>query len=109
MGEEMPLPELQVPPVQARSYRVAPVVVLLFACVIVLVSAAVCVAAVLVPAPPAALPPVVAICVGCPIFAAWDAPAALALLRADRAGGRALATLRRSLAQLPETEHPLGL
>jgi hypothetical protein len=42
------------------------------------------------------------------MFAVWEVPGAIASLRADREGGKALATLRRSLAQLPETEHPLG-
>jgi len=42
------------------------------------------------------------------MFAVWEVPGAIALLQAEREGGEALATLRRSLAQLPETEHPLG-
>lgn len=91
-----------------RPGDVAPSLVLLAAGLAVLASIAVCVAAVLVPAPAAALPPVVAICIGAPIFGTWEAPRAVALLRADRASGRAVARLRRSLAQLPETEHPLG-
>jgi hypothetical protein len=87
-------------------------IALVAAVVTALTSAAVCVAAVLVPAPAAALPLVVAVCVGCPMFASWELPAALASLRAERAqrtGARALAKLREGLAQLPEVEHPLGL
>jgi hypothetical protein len=41
------------------------------------------------------------------MFAGWEVPNALATLRSDRAG-KALRKLRRSLAELPETEHPLG-
>lgn len=73
-----------------------------------LVAAGVCVGAVLAPAPAAALPLVVALCVGGPMFACWDVPPALDLLRADRAGRDALMSLRQSLEQLPEVEHPLG-
>jgi hypothetical protein len=75
----------------------------------VLVSVGVCVASVLAPAPAGALPLVVVICVGCPLFAAWEAPAALAALRANRARGDALIRMRETLDRLPETEHPLGL
>lgn len=89
--------------------RTQPGLVLLAAAVTALISAGVCAAAILAPAPAAAVPLVVLICIGCPLFAAWEVPVALALLRADRAGGKALAMLRRTLDQLPETEHPLGL
>lgn len=92
----------------SRRYQL----VLIAALVTALSSAAVCVAAVLAPAPAAALPLVVAICVGCPIFAGWEVPIAVASLRAERADrsrGKALSALRRTLEQLPETEHPLGL
>jgi len=74
-----------------------------------LISAAVCVGAILAPAPAVAIPLIVAICVGCPMFAGWEVPNALAALRASRGAGKALARLRRTLAELPETEHPLGL
>ena len=77
-----------------------------------LISVAICVAAVLAPAPAVVLPLIVTICVGCPVFAAWRAPLAVATLRADRVRrgrDRALEQLRRGLDQLPETEHPLGL
>jgi hypothetical protein len=81
--------------------------IVLAALVTSLISAAVCVGAILTPAPAAAIPLVVAICVGGPMFSCWEVPNALAALRANRAS-RALAKLRRSLDQLPETEHPLG-
>jgi|SRR5947209_3504981 len=89
--------------------RSQPRLVLLAALVSALISAAVCAAAILAPAPAAVVPLIVLLCVGCPIFAGWEAPVALAAVRAERAGRRALAALRRSLDQLPETEHPLGL
>lgn len=85
-----------------------PRLVVLAALVTSLISAAVCVGAILAPAPAAAIPLVVAICIGCPMFAGWEVPNAVAALRAKRAG-RAMARLRRSLDELPETEHPLGL
>jgi hypothetical protein len=78
----------------------------------VLVSIGMCAGAVLAPAPPMAVPLVVAICVGSPMFAGWEAPRALSSLRAERierAHRRALAALTKNLEQLPETEHPLGL
>lgn len=74
-----------------------------------LVAVSVCVAAVLAPAPAAAVPLVVTLCVGGPMFAAWDVPVAVASLRTERAGRHAVAILRRSLEELPEVEHPLGL
>lgn len=70
-----------------------------------LISAALCIAAIVVPAP-AALSPLVALaCVGGPIFAGWQAPAALA----GRRGRKSIAEFQRILMELPETEHPLGL
>jgi len=84
-----------------------PRLVLLAALLTALISAGVCVGAILAPAPAVAIPLVVAICVGCPMFAGWEVPNALAALRATRAR-KALARLRRSLDRLPETEHPLG-
>lgn len=74
------------------------------------VCSAVCVAAVLAPAPAAVVPLLALVCVGCPMLAAWELPSAIATLRARRASSDAyaLATLRRSLDSLPETEHPLG-
>ncbi|MBV8953222.1 MAG: hypothetical protein JO262_19910 [Solirubrobacterales bacterium] len=89
--------------------RVRASLVLVVAFLTALLSAAMCAAAILAPAPAPAVPLVVAVCIGCPLFAGWEVPVAVASLRADRAGGRALARLRRTLEQLPETEHPLGL
>jgi hypothetical protein len=71
-------------------------------------SAGLSAAAIVAPAPTAVVPLVVVISVGCPIFAVWEVPGAIASMRAEREGDKALAMLRRSLAQLPETEHPLG-
>jgi len=82
--------------------------VLIVAGLTALISMTVCAVAILVPAPPMAVPLIVTICVGCPLFAAWEAPMALAVLRADRLGRTALSSLRRGLEQLPEVEHPLG-
>jgi hypothetical protein len=91
-----------------------------FAALTALVCAALLTAAALASAPPAVLPFLVVICIGCPMAAACELPAAITGLRATRRGaGRrarrasrvdvhALAALRRELAQLPETRHPLG-
>jgi hypothetical protein len=67
-----------------------------------------CIAAILAHAPVAATPVVAALCVGGPMFAVLEVPGALAELRMN-SGERALARLRRRLAELPEIEHPLGL
>ena len=75
----------------------------------VLISVAVCVAAIAVPAPAAVAPLVAMFCVGGPIFAGWQAPEAVARMRAERFGRHALAELQRRLVELPETEHPVGL
>ena len=85
-----------------------PVLVLLVAAITVAISLATCIAAMLVPAPAAAVPLVSLVCVGCPLFASWEVPVAIASLRGARADS-ALASLRESLDQLPEVEHPLGL
>jgi hypothetical protein len=70
-----------------------------------LACAALIVVAVLMP-PPAAIVPVLAlVCIGCPMAAAYELPAALTALRSHRLAG---AALRRGLAELPETPHPLG-
>jgi hypothetical protein len=68
-------------------------------------------AAALVPAPPAVLPFVVLVCIGCPIAASWDLRPSLAILRTSgltrrRSNARLLAEMRAYLAQLPETPHP---
>ena len=88
----------------------------LLTCAFVVVTAVMCAglmtAAVLVPAPPAALPLIVATCIGCPMLAALQLPALVAALRAGRTSGwttdaRLLDDMRRYLRQLPETPHPL--
>jgi hypothetical protein len=84
-----------------------PALTLAVALVTALISAAVCTGAILAPAPAVAIPLVVAICIGCPLFAGWEVPSALIALRVKRAG-KSLVKLRRSLDELPETEHPLG-
>jgi hypothetical protein len=98
----------QAPPTRRRALAL---------CVFVALTAVMCAgllsAAALVPAPPAILPFLVVICIGCPMVAACELPGALARLRRP---GRvraldsvAVDTLRRQLDSLPETEHPLGL
>jgi len=84
-----------------------PGLVLIIALLSTLISAAICTGAILGRPPAGAIPFIVAVCVGGPIFSGWNVPAATAALRVDRAG-MALARLRRALAELPETEHPLG-
>jgi hypothetical protein len=85
-----------------------PRLVLIVALVTALSSMAVCAAAILVPAPAAVVPLVVTVCVGAPLFAGWEAPGALAWVRAERSHRCALTKLRRALDQLPEVEHPFG-
>jgi hypothetical protein len=76
-------------------------------------------AAILVPAPVAALPLIAIACVGLPMLAAWQLASVHVALGGLRAALRraprhrpldesAVHELRRSLARLPETEHPLG-
>jgi hypothetical protein len=75
------------------------------------------VAAALVPAPPAALPFLIGVCIMCPLLSAWELPLAVAVLRFGRTAldprtgpldRSALGDLRRRLDDLPEIEHPLG-
>ena len=61
-------------------------------------------AAALVPAPPAVLALVVLVGVGMPMVVAYQLPPAVASLRAHR---RLASAVRRDLARLPETAHPL--
>ena len=75
----------------------------LFAAVTTLVSAALLIAAVLVPAPIAVLPFVIAACLGCPMAATYELARAVAAVREPHL------ELRRELDRLPETPHPLGL
>src|SRR4051794_12669762 len=73
-------------------------------------------AAILVPAPLAVLPLIALACVGLPMLAAWQLAHVQAALGGLRPALRrrhppldesALHDLRRSLARLPETAHPL--
>jgi hypothetical protein len=83
-----------------------------FVALTALMCAALLSAAALVPAPPAVLPFLVVVCIGCPMVAACELPRALAGLRAARPSTAPLdpcelETLRRQLDALPETQHPL--
>jgi hypothetical protein len=80
--------------------------------------AALCLAAFVVPAPPVVVPFVVVVSIAVPMVAAWDLPMAIAVLRSpssalarrnEAATAVALNKLRAELAELPETQHPLGL
>ena len=87
-------------------------VVCALAGVTALVCAGLLTAAALVPAPPVVLPLLAIVCIGCPMAAACELPAALARLRTPArlpVDSRALAALRQQLDSLPETQHPLGL
>ena len=97
-------------PAVARRFRsrLQPRLVLAVALLTALISMAMCAAAILSHAPAAVVPLVVAVSVGAPLFAAWEAPGALAWIRAERSGRKALAHLRSALDRLPEVEHPLG-
>jgi hypothetical protein len=68
-------------------------------------------AAALVPAPPAVLPLVIAVCVVYPMLAAVRSSSSVAVLRQHwprrRLDERALDKLRRELDRLPEIGHPL--
>jgi len=90
------------------SASTQPALVLIVAVLATAMSAALCAAAILTPAPAAVVPMVVIICIGCPLLASWQIPDVLANLRARRFAGRAVSQLREALAQLPDTEHPLG-
>ena len=74
----------------------------------VIVAAACYICAILDHAPLAATPLVALVCIAGPMFAIRDVPDALAELRMNNPD-KALARFRRRLAELPETEHPLGL
>jgi hypothetical protein len=94
-----------VAPAAARPAK--PRLVLFSALLTTLISVATCTGAILGRPPVLAIPFIVAICVGGPIFGAWDVPRAIAALRVETVGA-ALARFRRGLAELPEIEHPLG-
>ena len=79
------------------------------AVVAALCSAGLCAAAVFMHPPVAVIPLLVIVCVGSPVYGTWQLPHSIAALRAGRASHRhAISMFRRSLEQLPETEHPLG-
>jgi len=75
------------------------------AAVVVAAAVALLLAAALAPAPAAVLPLVVLAGVGMPMVVAYELPPAVASLRAHRS---LVTALRRDLAQLPETVHPLS-
>jgi hypothetical protein len=85
-------------------------------CVVAIATALTCgallIAAAIAPAPIFLLPVIVVICIGLPMFAAWELPRAAAGFRHHRQrvmdNARAMAELRAGLAELPETRHPLG-
>jgi ABC-type nitrate/sulfonate/bicarbonate transport system permease component len=79
------------------------IIVGLFASAATLVCAALLTAAVLVPAPTAVLPFVIASCLGCPMAATYELSRAVAAVRDPHV------ELRRDLDRLPETPHPLDL
>lgn len=95
---------------RASADRRRAVLALLFVALTALSCAVLLGAAALVPAPTAALPFAVIVCIACPMVVTLQVPRAIAALRRHRKmDSRALAELRRSLDQLPETKHPLGL
>jgi hypothetical protein len=93
----------------------------LLACAGLFVTVALCAGllslAVLMPAPPAALPLLLVACLGGPALAAHELPYVLEVLRARRRAAlpdprpeaEVLEELRRALDALPETHHPLDL
>ena len=88
-----------------------------FAALTAVACAALLCAAVFAQAPPAVLPFLVVMGIACPMAATWPLAGALAVLRASHAinarersaYAQAVATMRRTLDELPETDHPLGL
>jgi hypothetical protein len=74
------------------------------AAVVVAAAVGLLLAAALVPAPPAVLALVVLVGVGMPMLVAYELPQAVSSLRTHR---RLVTAMRRELAQLPETAHPL--
>jgi hypothetical protein len=105
------------PPMTAPSLRLRrqAVVVCLFALLTLLLCGGLITAAVLLHPPVGVLPLIVLVGIGCPLAAGCELPKAVAPLRdawaARRArrdaDGQAVAALRRELARLPETSHPL--
>ena len=75
-----------------------------FALLVVLACAGLVSAAALVPAPPLVLPLIAIVSIGGPMTVTPELQAGIAALRGQR---DAIAALRRNLAELPETTHPL--
>lgn len=96
-------------PVSAPRAASPPALALLAALLTVLTCGALCAVAIVGRAPDAVVPLIVAICIGCPVLASWQVPGAVAALRSRRRSARALAQMRRVLAELPDTDHPLGV
>ncbi len=98
---------------QPPSTRRQAIAICLFVVLTTVMCAGLLSAAALVPAPAAVLPLIVVVCIGAPMVAALELPAAIAALRRPSRGRgldrRALEALRRQLDALPETQHPLGL
>ena len=71
--------------------------------------AGMCVVAVALHPPAGVMPLVLILCIGGPVVGTWELPRALAVLHRHYLGGqaRAVAHFRKSLALLPEVEHPL--
>ena len=74
------------------------------ALLVVLACAGLVSAAALVPAPPLVLPLIAIVSIGGPMTVTPELQAGIAALRGQR---DAIAALRRNLAELPETTHPL--
>ncbi len=91
------------------SFRLQRAYTWIFPALAVLTSAGLFTAAALVPAPPAILPLVLAVCIGGPMLAAWELRTVTAARTRSPLDSRAVARLRRHLDELPETPHPLGL
>ena len=85
----------------SRRYAIARIA---FAVLVVLACAGLVSAAALVPAPPLVLPLIAIVSIGGPMTVTPELQAGIAALRRQR---DAIAALRRNLAELPETTHPL--
>jgi hypothetical protein len=85
------------------------IVICLWAVATALVCGALLMAVALVPAPTVVVPVAIVVCIACSMGAGLELSRALAAVRRDRRGHRReLRALRRQLAALPETRHPLG-
>ena len=91
-----------------RAEGSPPTLALLAALLTTLTCSALCAGAIVGHAPEVAVPLIVAICIGCPMLASWHVPGTVVVLRRRRRAARALAQMRRGLAELPDAEHPLG-